>query len=329
MKSSPMHPLTLILAIIIFALPVVDTAGDEVRGYPTLETRPVTFWSDGTRLAGDLTYPKDIKDGEKLPVIVFCHGWGGTKQHLNFQIAPRFAKEGFVAFTFDYRGWGESDSRLVVEGDMPKPDKEGYVTVKARAIRDLVDPADQQEDIEAAISFVEGESIVDADRIGIWGSSFGGGHVIYRAAIDDRIKCVVAQVGAMNQHPGDAQAVILHGQKIQRVRGELEGQGAVPQGVDKQQGLSGTPYFERFVGFSPVNMTDDIDCPVLMIDADGEHYFNIKEHSGLVYARLKGKVPVEYHVLEGITHYGVYSGEPLNLVMKLEVPWVLKHLKGE
>jgi len=34
-------------------------------------------------------------------------------------------------------------------------------------------------------------------RIGIWGTSFGGGHVIYRAAHDSRIACVVAQVGSM------------------------------------------------------------------------------------------------------------------------------------
>jgi dienelactone hydrolase len=69
---------------------------------------------------------------------------------------------------------------------MPKPDKDGdgvpqtqkkafggpYVTVKAQAIREVVDPVDQQKDIDAAISYVYGEPMVDKERIGIWGTSF-------------------------------------------------------------------------------------------------------------------------------------------------------------
>jgi dienelactone hydrolase len=190
---------------LIWVLALVSAPGawaqDEkpVAGFPDLVRRSVTFWSDGTMLAGDLTYPKDVPAGETLPAIVLCHGWGGIKAHLNFQIAPRFAREGYVVFTFDYRGWGESNSRLVMMDKMPAPDADGNVTVTARAVRELVDPLDQQEDIDAALTFIEGEPMVDTDRIGIWGSSFGGGHVIWRAANDPRVKCVVAQVGAMDQ----------------------------------------------------------------------------------------------------------------------------------
>jgi len=36
-------------------------------------------------------------------------------------IAPRFAAAGFVVINYDYRNWGDSDSRLVVRGEMPKP----------------------------------------------------------------------------------------------------------------------------------------------------------------------------------------------------------------
>ena len=66
-----------------------------------------------------------------------------------------------------------------------------------------------------------------------------------------------------------------------------------------------------------------------MIDAAKEHFFDIRQHSGRVYKQLKGRVPVEYHVLEAITHYGVYSGEPLNKVMDLQVPWFRAHLQGK
>jgi dipeptidyl aminopeptidase/acylaminoacyl peptidase len=306
----------------------------DVKGFPDLKRRAVSFWSDGTRLAGDVTYPANMKEGEKLPALVMCHGWGGQKIHLNGQIAPQFAQAGYVVFTFDYRGWGESDSRLVVTGDMPKPDSDGMVTVKALAIRQLVDPLDQQEDIDAAITFIEGEDIVDTDRIGIWGSSFGGGHVIWRAAHDSRVKCVLAQVGAMDQRKGIVDQGIaegrdglkdVHASKIKRVRGELP---PVPIGEPKPAGLVGDPYYERFADFVPVDFTDNITCPVLILDADLEHYFPNEFHGGKVFKQLQGRVPVEYHLLKDTGHYDVYS-KSLKQVMDLELPFLDKHLKNK
>jgi len=200
----------IVLAVLvpaIFMTCIAVAQESDVPGFPTLATRSVEIWSDGTRLAGNLFYPKDRKEGEKLPAIVLCHGWGGTKDHLNRAYAPQFAKEGYFVLSFDYRGWGESDSRLVVKGKMPSPNENGEVTVTAQAIRELVDPFDQQDDIDAAISFIEGEPGVDRNRIGLWGTSFGGGHVVWRAAHDDRVKCITAQVGSMDQRIGVEQAL--------------------------------------------------------------------------------------------------------------------------
>ena len=145
--------------------------------------------------------PRDVEADTRLPVIVLCHGWGGKKAHLNQAIAPRFAAAGFVVLAFDYRGWGESDSRLVVTGEMPEPDENGRVTVEALAVRELVDPLDQQEDIDAAITFMEGEPYADPSRIGIWGSSFGGGHVIWRAAT--RLASQGCRGAGRSDGPGD------------------------------------------------------------------------------------------------------------------------------
>lgn len=319
------------LMVLVSCYEALASEAVAVQGFPTVVRRSVNIWSDGTRLAADLTYPKDIRKGQKLPAIVMCHGWGGTKASLNGVIAPWFAASGFVVLTFDYRGWGESDSRLVVKGKMPKPGRDGRVSVTAQAIRQLVDPLDQQEDIDNAISFIEGEPGVDPMRIGIWGSSFGGGHVIWRAAHDDRVKCVVSQVGSMDAaagfkaYPGALRMV--RQDRIDRARGKKD---PVPQGVDQIQGLRGTPYNARMARFSPIEFTNKINVPVLLIDASKEHYFDIRQNSGRVYKDLKGRgVPVKYHVLDGITHYGVYSGEPLKLIMALEVPWFQKHLQAK
>ncbi len=332
MESARRYGVRLALAgIVVAALAAAPVLGAgelmDVEGYPTLVRKPVEIWSDGTRLAGDVFYPKATAEGEKLPAIVLCHGWGGTKAHLNRGIAPRFAAAGYLVLAFDYRGWGESDSRLVVRGEMPKPDEEGYVTVKAQAIRQLVDPLDQQEDIDAAITFVEGEPHADASRIGIWGSSFGGGHVIWRAAHDRRVKAVAAQVGAMDQRAGLVAAPGglkgLHRTAIQRARGEIE---PVPVGADQPEGLTGSPYYERFAKFSPVEDAHLITAPTIIIDAKQEHYFDIREHGERVFKVLSGRVPVEYHAWE-MSHYDIYSGDWLDKAMAAEIDFFDRHLK--
>lgn len=299
----------------------------DVEGFPGVVRRPVELWSDGTRLAGDVFRPKELAVGDRLPAIVLCHGWGGVKAHLNRGIAPRFAAAGYVVLAFDYRGWGDSDSRLVVRDKMPKPDDQGYVTVRAQAIRELVDPLDQQEDIDAAITFIEGEPYADPSRIGIWGSSFGGGHVVWRAAHDRRVKAVASQVGAMDQATGLARTTGLaavHLNKIRRARGELE---PVPIGDSKPEGLTGSPYYERFAEFSPVAHAHQIEVPVLIIDANREHYFDISENGRLVYQKLVGRVPVEYHAWD-IEHYDIYRGEWLDRAMKTEIDFFERNLKG-
>jgi pimeloyl-ACP methyl ester carboxylesterase len=71
--------------------------------------------------------------GARLPAVVFCNGTGGTKAGTGAKLGPLFAEHGFVFLSFDYRGWGESDSKLMLTGDMPKPDAngEGHSSCKA------------------------------------------------------------------------------------------------------------------------------------------------------------------------------------------------------
>ena len=301
-----------------------------VENHPTVLQRDITLWSDGTRLSGVLLYPKDRPDGRKLPAIVLCNGWGGTKAFLmRSGIAPRFAAAGYVVINYDYRGWGESDSRLVVRDEMPEPDEDGYVTVKTQAVREVVDPVDQQKDIDAAVSYVHGNPMVDPERLGIWGTSFGGGHVIYRAAHDRRVACVVAQVGSMpddwtKRYPAGLRSV--YKQKAARARGLTD---PAPQGGGSPGELRGTPYSERIALFNPGQYADRVRVPTLLIDAEKEHYFKIEENSGRVHRILKENgVPTEYHVLEGKKHYDVYSGPLLDEVMKLEIAWFDRYLKG-
>jgi len=186
---------------VVFACAMLVAVAASAQLPDGIATRSVEIWSDGTRLAGDLFWPDSWSEGEKLPAIVMCGGWGSLKEHAN-RTAPYYAARGYFVLTFDYRGWGHSDSRLVVRGEMPKSDANGEVTVTAQAIRDLVSPVERIEDIRAAISWLELEPGVDQHKIGLWGTSFGGGNVVAVAALDKRVKAVCSQVGDVNTRHG-------------------------------------------------------------------------------------------------------------------------------
>jgi len=294
-----------------------------------VEKRAITIWSDGTRMAGDLYLPKNRKEGEKLPAIVFCAGTGGTKGGTGGRLGPIFAEKGYVALAFDYRGWGESESQLMAVEPQPKPDEKGELTLKVKALRWQMNYTDQTEDIRAAISFLAGEPTVDPQRIGIMGSSYGGGLVSYMAGNDPRVKCVVAQVpglGGANRDRALAAAYKLH---TQQARGETE---PVPWETGKMTGK-----MERYsnmrtnaaksIGFSALEAAAKINVPALFVVAENEELSNneiVAEAQRQIAAR---GVPSKYHVVKGITHYGIYR-EGFQEATALEIAWFDEHLKG-
>jgi dipeptidyl aminopeptidase/acylaminoacyl peptidase len=312
------------ISVIILTLILVVFAGaSAVALEGNYEQREVDIWSDGTRLSGDLFYPSNIKKGQKLPAIIMSHGWGGLKSHLNTAYAPYFAEAGYVVLTFDYRGWGESDSRLVLIDEMPEPNSDGEITVTVQAIRQLVDPLDQSEDIINAINYIVGEPIVDPKRIGLWGSSFSGGLVLNVALKDPRVKCITTQVGSMDSSWPNLYYNIKK-RNTQRARGEID---PVPQGFGKVKGLTGTPHLEHMAEFNPAEHAGDLKVPILIIEAEKEELMKPEDHGLRVYNAVKDKVPAKRVVLP-ITHYQIYSGRYKKQAIALQIEWYDKYLKG-
>ncbi len=297
------------------------------RGFelPDMVTRrAVDIWSEGTRLAGDLYAPRDLAADETRPTIVMSHGWGGTKALLT-NVASRLAAEGYLVLAFDYRGWGESDGKLVVQGDMPDRDADGIVTVRAREIRNVVDPIDQTVDIQRAFDFIEGEPNVDTTRLGYWGSSYSGAHAIWVAAHEPRAGCAVGQVAAADSRSLAAvswagQDIAEHArlQAIRRARGDID---PLPQGTDKAPNLNGWAHLDKVLSYNPVDDAGRITIPLLVIDAGNEELFDRHIAGELAIQRAQANgAPAEYTVIPGITHYQVY-GDHFEEATQMAVDW--------
>jgi uncharacterized protein len=130
----------------------------------------VEFEVDGNiKLRGWLFVPP----GEgKRPAITMAHGYAGVKEHGLQPFAKAFAEAGFVVLLHDHRGFGASDG----------------------APRHDVDPWRQIADWRRAISYLETLEVVDPKRIGLWGTSYAGGHALVLGATDRRLRCIVSQV---------------------------------------------------------------------------------------------------------------------------------------
>ena len=287
-----------------------------------IKFRTGDIMSEGTRMQAEVFTPKDTVG--KLPTILMSHGWGGTANSLRPD-AVVFARAGFLVVTFDYRGWGESDGKLVVQGDMPDRDADGIVTVRAREIRNVVDPIDQTVDIQRAFDFIEGEPNVDTTRLGYWGSSYSGAHAIWVAAHEPRAGCAVGQVAAADSRSLAAvswadQDIAEHArlQAIRRARGDID---PLPQGTDKAPNLNGWAHLDKVLSYNPVDDAGRITIPLLVIDAGNEELFDRHIAGELAIQRAQANgAPAEYTVIPGITHYQVY-GDHFEEATQMAVDW--------
>jgi fermentation-respiration switch protein FrsA (DUF1100 family) len=150
------------------------------------------------------------------PAITMAHGFAGLKYRGLQAYAERFAEAGFLVTVHDHRNFGLSEGT-------PRGD---------------IDPWQQIADWRRVISFLESLPDVDGTRIGLWGSSYAGGHALVLGATDRRIKAVVSQVPTISGYEqslrrvAGEQRAALEARFDEDERGQLRGEAPVSQLVN-------------------------------------------------------------------------------------------------
>jgi fermentation-respiration switch protein FrsA (DUF1100 family) len=194
--------------------------------------------TDGTTLRGWHYTPEA---SGRFPTIVMAHGFSAVKEMYLDAYAETFAKAGLASVVYDNRNFGASDGEP----------------------RQEIDPWLQVRDYSDAITFAQGLEQTDPARIGVWGSSYSGAHVLVVAAIDRRVKCVVSQVPAISGSQGFRRLVRadfiapleaqLHADRTRRAAGEAPGM--LPVVAEDPMAPSALPTADSFKWFTETAAT--------------------------------------------------------------------------
>ncbi len=126
---------------------------------------PVEFFdfktSEGTTLNGWMVKPTDFKEGRKYPVLMYVYGGPGSQTvedkfgSFNYWWHQMLAQKGYIVVSIDNRGTGARGQEFK---KMTYQELGKYETI---------------DQIEGA-KYLAAQDYVDAERIGIWGWSYGG-----------------------------------------------------------------------------------------------------------------------------------------------------------
>ncbi|MEW5733221.1 MAG: alpha/beta fold hydrolase [Thermodesulfobacteriota bacterium] len=286
-----------------------------------------SFKSHGDRCAAVLYLPDKVR---KPPVVVMAHGFGAESDLRLPDYAERFVKRGLAVFLFDYRTFGQSEG----------------------SPRKWVSPRRHLADWQEAIAHVRTRKDVDASRMGLWGTSFSGGHALVTAARVKGVSAVVAQVPFVDGLASTLQfdlryqmEAVGHGLKDIFRMATLQPAYRVPiVSPPDRFGVLNTPESEP--GFKvllppgyqfdnscparvllnvplyrPISHAKKIPCPVLLLYGEKDTLIPAKsvEKTG---KRIKNCTLVPLPV----GHFEPYLGEMFEKTVKMEADFLVKNL---
>ena len=303
-----------------------------------ITTRQVTFYVDGgTPLYGKMFFPRGFNARGKWPAVVVGHGINALSIGIE-KYGARFADRGLVAMAIDYQSYGFSgsgaDDLRLLEADTTTDahvvtEKTARVLVK----RTNLNNAHQVDDYRAALSFLQGEPGIDADRVGIWGSSNAGSVVIAVAAADARVKAVVSQVAGTPpsaRGPAPIAAAMLD-DGITRAR---TGQGAEVDGGFSFKSKVDMWSTQRNRDVRPGSTLDQIPAStrILFLPAENDELSGRGGAGATAATKFLSErgVTAQTILYPELTHFQAYSYTGFDVGSTLAADWFLKYLgRGE
>ena len=287
------------------------------------------FSGPGYGLSAVVSIPDDRDESQRHPGVILCQGYAGLKEALMPAVAARLSAEGYVTLRFDYRGFGESEGP-----------------------RHRLIPLEQIEDIRNGLTCLGVRDEVDPDRLAIWGTSFGGAHAAYAAAVDERVRCIVSVVGVGDgerwlrclRREWEWQAFVkeLEEDRDQRV---LSGQSrrvhpyhimeTTPEGwefwnetvaANPERGQVEMPLecADAILEYKPETIAHEMTSPALYVSAELDTLTPLDEQLSLYECSPE---PKRYEVIPGVNHHDIYKEPHLSHLLDLSVDWFNEYLE--
>ncbi len=289
----------------------------------------VSFISQGERCFADFYMP--AVGQAPYPLVIMGSGYAAERSLGTPGFVDRFLGAGLSVLLFDYRNFGQSEGQP----------------------RQLVDPSRHVQDWLAAIQYAPSIKSVDPERIALWGTSFGGGHVLTAGASAPGIKAIVAQVPHCDTYAAFETVSLGHAAKgmahaFKDLFGSLVGRPphTIPiVGEPDEYAVMNHPNWKRDYlklaeraentwvnaiparsllrggNYRPIKVVQQIQCPALLVygsDDEGVPAAAVEKTAGL----MKNAT---LHRYTG-AHFDVYDGPVFKEVAEIETNFLKKHL---
>jgi ABC-2 type transport system ATP-binding protein len=277
------------LSAVLLALPSTATAQSAAATYP----HKVTSSAGGVEIDITVYKPAGASDANPVPVVLFSHGWGGSKAD-GAGLAPSYNEAGFGYVTITQRGFGASGGEANVQ-----------------------DPELEAEDIQSVIDYIatlswvkkntdsEGNAIANDPVLGAIGGSYGGGYQTV-TALDEiaekgstRFDALVPEITWYDLNESLAPQGVVRTAWVAALyaAGNASGRlpkfiheafafgtatGQWPDGTFAGQEFDAIPNIDAIFGtHSPRHLVEDkgarLDIPVLMRQGASDNLFNLNQ----------------------------------------------------
>ncbi|WP_245803506.1 S9 family peptidase [Daejeonella lutea] len=250
------------------------------------EMKPISYKTrDGLTVDGYLTLPKG-RDETNLPVIVMPHGGPDSRNSWGYNSEVQFlANRGYAVFQVNFRGSKGYGKKFWIAGFKEWGGK-------------------MQDDITDGVRWLITKKVADPNRIGIYGSSFGGYSALHGLCFQSELyKCGASYSGLTNLFTYMKDIPPYYRPYVQMYY-ETVGNPEVDA--------------DYFRAVSPVFHTDKIRSPVLIAQGGKDPRVNMNETNQFVQELKKRKVPVTYILKENEGHFFRNAENKLEFYRELE-----------